>query len=74
MLASIATSGWPWAARTLMTMGVRLDTLFEVAALSGVLATLLLLTLFISGRSTEATTQSSPAAHTSSEAHSHAPM
>jgi hypothetical protein len=54
MLGSIAVSGWPWAARTLMTMGVRLDTLFQVAALSGFLATLFLLTLFVSGRSTEA--------------------
>jgi hypothetical protein len=62
MLASIATSGWPWAARTLMTMGVRLDTLFQVAALSGVLATLMLLTLFMPSRSTEAAarTQSAP--------------
>jgi hypothetical protein len=66
MLASIAASGWPWAARTLMTMGVRLDTLFQVAALSGVLATLVLLTLFVSGRSTEAAARSHHAAMSSS--------
>jgi hypothetical protein len=54
MLGSIAASGWPWAARTLMTLGVRLDTLFQVAALSGVIATLMLLTLVVPGRSTAA--------------------
>jgi hypothetical protein len=67
MLGSIAVSGWPWAARTLMTMGVRLDTLFQVAALSGVLATLMLLTLFVPGRSTEAAARAHHAAMSRSE-------
>jgi hypothetical protein len=61
MLASLAAAGWPWAARTLIARGVQLDTLFQLAAVSGVLATVLLLTLFVPGRSTGAVVRAEPA-------------
>jgi hypothetical protein len=45
MLASVAGTGWPWAARALAHHGVAFDALLLAAAVGGMLATLALLTL-----------------------------
>ncbi|HSJ23690.1 MAG TPA: hypothetical protein VK929_03325 [Longimicrobiales bacterium] len=45
MLAPLAASGWPWAARMLMLNGIGLDLLLVLAAVGGILTVLTLLAL-----------------------------
>jgi hypothetical protein len=45
MLAPLAATGWPWAARSLVTLGVPFPLLFSVAAIGAILAAIALATL-----------------------------
>jgi hypothetical protein len=47
MLAPLAVSGWPWAARRVIALGVPLEALFTLAAIGGAAAALALAALFM---------------------------
>jgi hypothetical protein len=62
MLVPLGVTGWPWAARTLVLSGVPFPLLFTLAAVGGVLAAVLLLTLVLPSPATASAAVATPAA------------
>jgi hypothetical protein len=62
MLVPLGVTGWPWAARTLVLGGVPFPLLFALAAVGGVLAAVLLLTLVLPSPAAASTAVTTPAA------------